>query len=130
MFLNYTFYRTLQSNVPNWYALLFDWFCHLWIALDFLMQFCTWENRVQWWSIEIESVQFETMDRTVVFIFSLLLYIGIITDVAKCQKELIKNGRFLSLFNVVRFPNDACSGTSNDYQGVCLTSTECSTKVW
>ncbi len=40
-----------------------------------------------------------------------------------------KTGRVFSLFNVVRFPNDACSGTSDNFKGVCLTSTECTAKV-
>lgn len=40
-----------------------------------------------------------------------------------------KGAKVFSLFNVVRFPNIACSGTSDTFTGVCLTSTECTTKV-
>ena len=50
-------------------------------------------------------------------------------NILQCNNSHNKNGRVFSLFNVVRFPNDACSGKSNDYQGVCLTSSECSNKV-
>ena len=38
-----------------------------------------------------------------------------------------REDKVFSLFNIVRFPNSACSGDS--YTGTCLTSTECSSKV-
>ena len=38
-----------------------------------------------------------------------------------------RDDKVFSLFNIVRFPNSACSGDS--YTGTCLTSTECLSKV-
>ena len=38
-----------------------------------------------------------------------------------------KDGRVLSVFNVVTFPNSAC-GASNGYNGTCFTSSECTAK--
>ena len=33
----------------------------------------------------------------------------------------------LNVFNVVKFPNDACTSTSSNYNGTCYTATECKT---
>ena len=38
-----------------------------------------------------------------------------------------REDKVFSLFNIVRFPNSACSGDS--YTGTCLTATECTSKV-
>ena len=38
-----------------------------------------------------------------------------------------RKDKVFSLFNIVRFPNSACSGDS--YTGTCLTATECTSKV-
>merc|ERR1719341_1141791 len=38
-----------------------------------------------------------------------------------------RRGKFFGIFNIVSFPNDVCNGT-NDMQGVCLSSRECSDK--
>ena len=40
-----------------------------------------------------------------------------------------RKSKVFSLFNVVRFPNSACAGTSDSQTGTCLTSSECTTKV-
>ena len=37
-----------------------------------------------------------------------------------------RGGKVLSVFNVVKFPNDACAA-SNGFNGTCYTSSECST---
>jgi len=36
-------------------------------------------------------------------------------------------GKALNVFNVVKFPNDACTSTSSNYNGTCYTATECKT---
>ena len=33
----------------------------------------------------------------------------------------------LNVFNVVKFPNNACTSTSSNYNGTCYTATECKT---
>merc|ERR1712061_630951 len=38
-----------------------------------------------------------------------------------------RDGRVLSVFNVVTFPNSAC-GAANGYNGTCYTSSECTSK--
>jgi len=38
-----------------------------------------------------------------------------------------KNGRFLSMFEIINFPNDACTGDSSK-NGTCYTSAECEEK--
>lgn len=41
----------------------------------------------------------------------------------------IKQGKVFSLFNIVQFPNDACTSTSSQFpKGTCLSSGECSSK--
>ena len=39
----------------------------------------------------------------------------------------VRDGKALSVFNVVTFPNSACSAT-NGYNGTCYTASECTTK--
>merc|ERR1712037_228624 len=42
------------------------------------------------------------------------------------EEESERAGKLLPIFQVVRFPNDICSGTSRN--GTCYTAEECSTK--
>ena len=58
----------------------------------------------------------------VIFIILVLLNLEIGANNGDRRKDKV-----FSLFNIVRFPNSACSGDS--YTGTCLTSTECSSKV-
>jgi len=44
----------------------------------------------------------------------------------KLEKEVDRKGKLLPIFQVVRFPNDACTGTS--LNGTCYTAEECSNK--
>merc|ERR1712018_295026 len=44
----------------------------------------------------------------------------------KLEKEVDRKGKLLPIFQVVRFPNDACTGTS--LNGTCFTAEECSNK--
>merc|ERR1712110_872832 len=48
-------------------------------------------------------------------------------EVTRCedQKDIAsdRNGRFLSMFEIINFPNDACTGDSKN--GTCYTSAEC-----
>jgi len=45
------------------------------------------------------------------------------------NKTSVKQGKVFSLFNVVQFPNDVCTTTSQTFtKGTCLASSECSSK--
>ncbi len=71
-------------------------------------------------AIEMRLVAIQSMRRAVVF-----LALGALLPFSNC----LRAEKVFSLFNVVRFPNDPCSGTSNLYEGICLTASECSSKV-
>jgi len=47
-------------------------------------------------------------------------------DVTAIESEPKRDAKFLSMFNIVRFPNDACDGGSRN--GTCYTKEECSNK--
>lgn len=51
---------------------------------------------------------------------AIILLIGGLT-----QEGLTKEGKSISIFNVVKFPNDACEGSGNQ-NGTCYTAEECS----
>jgi len=51
---------------------------------------------------------------------AIILLIGGLT-----QEGLTKEGKSISIFNVVKFPNDACQGSGNQ-NGTCYTAEECS----
>ena len=55
-----------------------------------------------------------------------MLLIPAVLASPETQEE--REGKVLSVFNVVTFPNSAC-GASNGYNGTCYTSSECTTKV-
>ena len=61
-------------------------------------------------------------------IASLLFISALIFNVASAQEEeSSRNGKVLSVFNVVTFPNSAC-GATNGYNGTCFTTSECEAK--
>jgi len=62
-------------------------------------------------------------------IISLLLFSILVLDSVTGQEEIpsVRDGKALSVFNVVTFPNSAC-GASNGYNGTCYTSSECTAK--
>merc|ERR1711945_24194 len=65
-------------------------------------------------------------------IASLLYISALIFNVASAQDEIQeessnRNGKVLSVFNVVTFPNSAC-GATNGYNGTCYTTSECESK--
>jgi len=62
-------------------------------------------------------------------IISLLLFSILVLDSVSGQEEIpsVRDGKALSVFNVVTFPNSAC-GASNGYNGTCYTSSECTAK--
>ena len=43
------------------------------------------------------------------------------------EEESARGGKVLSVFNVVKFPNDACAA-NNGFNGTCFTAEECTTK--
>jgi len=47
-------------------------------------------------------------------------------NVTAIESEPKRDGKFLSMFNIVRFPNDPCDGGSRN--GTCYTKEECSNK--
>ena len=55
----------------------------------------------------------------------LVLLIPVVLASTETQAE--RDGKVLSVFNVVTFPNSAC-GASNGYNGTCFTSSECEAK--
>merc|ERR1711971_828041 len=57
--------------------------------------------------------------------WQLLLLIPAVLASPETQEE--REGKVLSVFNVVTFPNSAC-GASNGYNGTCYTSSECEAK--
>ena len=47
----------------------------------------------------------------------------------KVGRNKESGGRFLGLFNIVKFENEACSGSSSDgTTGICLTEQQCADK--
>jgi len=62
-------------------------------------------------------------------IISLLLFSILVLESVSGQEETpsARDGKALSVFNVVTFPNSAC-GASNGYNGTCYTSSECTAK--
>eukprot|EP00094_Tigriopus_californicus_P009921 TCALIF_09567-PA protein Name:"Protein of unknown function" AED:0.00 eAED:0.00 QI:4/1/1/1/0/0.28/7/18/133 len=57
------------------------------------------------------------------FVPILLLVLG--TSALKLEEEEPRQKRLFSLFNVVRFRNEPCSGGRLDNIGTCMSSTEC-----
>merc|ERR1712117_872310 len=57
-------------------------------------------------------------------IFGLIAF-QIFFSLVSCSETGEKEGKALSVFNVVKFPNSAC-GATNGYNGTCYTSSECS----
>merc|ERR1712227_486798 len=57
--------------------------------------------------------------------WQVLLLIPAVLASPETQEE--REGKVLSVFNVVTFPNSAC-GASNGYNGTCYTSSECEAK--
>merc|ERR1711941_163430 len=51
--------------------------------------------------------------------------VAIILLLALTQECLTQEGKSISIFNVVKFPNDACQGSGNQ-NGTCYTAEECS----
>merc|ERR1711936_859557 len=51
----------------------------------------------------------------------------LVTATLTADVEEERDGRLLSVFNVVTFPNSACGATSG-YNGTCYTSSECTAK--
>ena len=47
--------------------------------------------------------------------------------VSALEEESVRGGKVLSVFNVVKFPNDACAA-NNGFNGTCFTAEECTTK--
>ena len=47
--------------------------------------------------------------------------------VSALEEESARGGKVLSVFNVVKFPNDACAA-NNGFNGTCFTAEECTTK--
>ena len=37
----------------------------------------------------------------------------------------LRSGRLLNIFQIVKFPNDACNATGGNFYGTCYTATEC-----
>jgi len=57
-------------------------------------------------------------------IFGLIVF-QIYLSLVSCSEAEEREGKALSVFNVVKFPNTAC-GASNGFNGTCYTSSECS----
>ena len=57
-------------------------------------------------------------------IFGLVVF-TIYLSLVSCSETGEREGKALSVFNVVKFPNSAC-GATNGYNGTCYTSSECS----
>ena len=55
----------------------------------------------------------------------LLCFLSTFLSCVSGEEEEARGGKTLSVFNVVKFPNDAC-GASNGFNGTCYTSSECS----
>jgi len=55
-----------------------------------------------------------------------VLVLYLLTTTVSGETEAKKEGKALSVFNVVRFPNNACGGTNN-LNGTCYTNSECTT---
>jgi len=55
----------------------------------------------------------------------LLHFLYLSFSFVSCQDQEVRGGKALSVFNVVKFPNDACGG-SNGFNGTCYTASECS----
>merc|ERR1712016_444727 len=55
----------------------------------------------------------------------LLLLLAVSVSSAKNITDS-REGKYLSVFNVVSFPNDAC-GATNGFNGTCYTASECTT---
>ncbi|XP_059087694.1 uncharacterized protein LOC131884073 isoform X2 [Tigriopus californicus] len=67
--------------------------------------------------------------KALIRIVSFLHFLSSGTLSVESAKELgQRNPRFLSLFQVVQFPNDSCNG-SNGKNGTCYTSAECESRV-
>merc|ERR1712045_670409 len=63
------------------------------------------------------------------FLFALLLVVSVTSatvEEAQLEDGQEREGKVLPIFQVVKFPNDICSGSS--YNGTCYTAEECSSK--
>merc|ERR1739838_150621 len=58
-------------------------------------------------------------------VLSVLLFAQNVTAEAKIPE---RDGKFLSMFNIVRFPNDACDA-GGSRNGTCYTKEECSSLI-
>merc|ERR1712193_15128 len=57
-----------------------------------------------------------------------LALVAVFTTLAFAEKYMPRNNRAIGIFNVVKFPNDACDSSSTSMNGTCYTSEECSSK--
>merc|ERR1712079_210748 len=57
-----------------------------------------------------------------------LALVAIFTTVVFAENYLPRNKRAIGIFNVVKFPNDACDSNSASMNGTCYTSEECASK--
>merc|ERR1712212_346323 len=57
-----------------------------------------------------------------------LALVAIFTTVVFAENYVPRNKRAIGIFNVVKFPNDACDSNSASMNGTCYTSEECSSK--
>jgi hypothetical protein len=55
----------------------------------------------------------------------LFCFLSTLLSCVSCEDQEARGGKALSVFNVVKFPNDAC-GASNGFNGTCYTTSECS----
>jgi len=54
--------------------------------------------------------------------------VAIFTTVVFAENYMPRNKKAIGIFNVVKFPNDACDSNSASMNGTCYTSEECSSK--
>ena len=66
-------------------------------------------------------IVFSRMGKKVFGLIVFQIYISLVS----CSETGEREGKALSVFNVVKFPNSAC-GASNGFNGTCYTSSECS----
>jgi len=57
-----------------------------------------------------------------------LALVAIFTTVVFAEHYMPRNKRAIGIFNVVKFPNDACDSNSASMNGTCYTSEECASK--
>ena len=59
--------------------------------------------------------------------FMLPILLVCFSPAAEAEAEDLRRGREMSVFTVVRFPNDPCSGSGN-LNGTCYTASECNSR--